>query len=129
MIEIEGVDSKFRLVILASRRAKQLIAGARKRVDMKAENPLTVAMEEFRQGRINAEAMLEDQQQLENILSQIPDTVPSPTSALEELAAERLAAIGKEPLETEEPDDEGDEEEEEPEEEEEDESEEAEDDE
>lgn len=45
--------SKFRLAILAARRAKQLINGQKKRVDIKAENPLTVAIEEIRQGKID----------------------------------------------------------------------------
>lgn len=99
MTQLVGVDSKFRLVILAARRAKQLIAGARKRVDIKAENPLTVAMEEFRQGKINADTMMEDQQQIETFLSQAPEPAVSATSALEAMAAERLAAIGTVPLE------------------------------
>jgi len=57
----KGVDSKFRLVILAARRAKQLIAGDRKRVDIKAENPLTVALEELRQGKIDVEHLLKQE--------------------------------------------------------------------
>jgi DNA-directed RNA polymerase omega subunit len=101
MTQYEGVDSKFRLVILAARRAKQLIAGARKRVDIKAENPMTVALEEFRQGKVNAKTMMEDQQQIETFLTQAPEPADSGTSALEALAAERLAAIGTEPLEVE----------------------------
>lgn len=51
--EYEGIDSKFRLVIFAARRAKQLINGDRKKIDIKAENPLTVAIEELRQNTID----------------------------------------------------------------------------
>jgi DNA-directed RNA polymerase omega subunit len=50
---LNGIDSKFRLSILVARRAKQLIGGAKKKVDIKAENVLTIAMEEFKQGKID----------------------------------------------------------------------------
>jgi DNA-directed RNA polymerase subunit omega len=50
---LNGIDSKFRLAILVARRAKQLIGGAKKKVDIKAENVLTIAMEEFKQGKID----------------------------------------------------------------------------
>lgn len=51
----EFIDSKFRLVILAAKRARQLLRGGRKKVDMVAENPLTIAMEEIKRGLINYE--------------------------------------------------------------------------
>lgn len=49
------IDSKFRMVILAAKRAKQLLRGARKRIAMDAENPLTIALEEINQGLIDFE--------------------------------------------------------------------------
>ena len=55
--EYKGIDSKFRLVIFAARRAKQLINGDRKKIDIKAENPLTVAIEELRQNMIDFPAL------------------------------------------------------------------------
>ncbi len=61
--------SKFRLAILTARRAKQLINGARKRVDMKAENPLTIAIEEIRQGKIDLLNFNEDTH--ENLLDEM----------------------------------------------------------
>jgi len=54
------VDSKFRLVLLAAWRAKQIINGSKKRVNIKAENPLTIALEEIRQGLINFEILTEE---------------------------------------------------------------------
>lgn len=51
----EFIDSKFRLVILAAKRARQLLRGGRKKVDMVAENPLTIAMEEIKRGLIKYE--------------------------------------------------------------------------
>ncbi|UCH93318.1 MAG: DNA-directed RNA polymerase subunit omega [Candidatus Aminicenantes bacterium] len=50
--KLDFIDSKFRLAILAAKRSKQLVAGAKKRVDTTAENPLTIAMEEIFQGKI-----------------------------------------------------------------------------
>jgi DNA-directed RNA polymerase subunit omega len=57
---VNGIDSKFRLAILVARRAKQLIGGAKKKVDIKADNPLTIAMEEFKQGKIDFDILNED---------------------------------------------------------------------
>jgi DNA-directed RNA polymerase subunit omega len=57
---LNGIDSKFRLAILVARRAKQLIVGARKKVEIKSDNPLTVAMEEFRQGKIDFDVLNEE---------------------------------------------------------------------
>ena len=61
MQNLNGIDSKFRLAILVARRAKQLIGGVRRRVDIKSENPLTVAMEEFRQGKIDFDVLNEEE--------------------------------------------------------------------
>ena len=60
MQNLNGIDSKFRLAILVARRAKQLIGGARKKVESKSENPLTVAMEEFKQGKIDFDILNEE---------------------------------------------------------------------
>jgi len=45
---------------LVARRAKQLIGGAKKKVDIKAENVLTIAMEEFKQGKIDFDILNQD---------------------------------------------------------------------
>ena len=50
-----NIDSKFRLVLLAAKRAKQLLRGSRKRIPMEAENPLTIALEEIRLGLVDFE--------------------------------------------------------------------------
>ncbi|HYO74915.1 MAG TPA: DNA-directed RNA polymerase subunit omega [Thermoanaerobaculia bacterium] len=42
----EGIDSKFRYVLLVSKRAEQLIQGAASRVKSKHAKPTRVAMEE-----------------------------------------------------------------------------------
>ena len=54
------VDSKFRLVILAAKRAKQLLKGGRKKIETQVENPLSVALEEIKQGKIDFEVLMND---------------------------------------------------------------------
>ncbi len=53
----EFIDSRFRFTIMVARRAKQLINGAPKMVDVKAENPLTVAIEEVSSGKVSYETI------------------------------------------------------------------------
>ncbi|HNX98941.1 MAG TPA: DNA-directed RNA polymerase subunit omega [Candidatus Aminicenantes bacterium] len=66
MVEIKGVDSKFRKVLLIARRAKQLIRGSKKRVDIRSDNPLSIAFEEFEQGKITYDLLVdEEKRQLE----------------------------------------------------------------
>jgi len=57
---LNGIDSKFRLAILVARRAKQLVGGAKKKVDIKAENVITIALEEFKQGKIDFDILNQD---------------------------------------------------------------------
>ncbi len=45
-------DSKFRFVILASKRAKQLLQGAKPRIKSKSKNPIRIAQKEVRDGII-----------------------------------------------------------------------------
>lgn len=65
MYNLNGIDSKFRLAILVARRARQLIGGAKRKIDFKAENVLTIAMEEFRQGKIDFDILNQDPALLE----------------------------------------------------------------
>ncbi|HOW45385.1 MAG TPA: DNA-directed RNA polymerase subunit omega [Candidatus Aminicenantes bacterium] len=60
MQTLNGIDSKFRLAILVARRAKQLLNGAHRKVEIKSDNSLTVAMEEFRQGKIDFDVLNEE---------------------------------------------------------------------
>ena len=54
------VDSKFRLVILAAKRAKQLLKGSRKKIETQVENPLSIALEEIKQGKIDFEILMNE---------------------------------------------------------------------
>lgn len=53
MEQLDFIDSKFRLAILAAKRGKQLVNGAKKKLDVSAENPLTIALKEIYAGKIN----------------------------------------------------------------------------
>ena len=49
------IDSKFRFVILASKRAKELLTGAKPRIKSKSKNPIRIAQNEVAQGLIDFE--------------------------------------------------------------------------
>ncbi|MCX6565258.1 MAG: DNA-directed RNA polymerase subunit omega [Candidatus Aminicenantes bacterium] len=67
-LELYGnVDSKFRFVIVAAMRAKQLIKGAKPKIILKTKNPIRLAQAEVRAGLIDfhilhnvAEDIIED---------------------------------------------------------------------
>ena len=48
----EGVDSRFRYVLLVSKRAEQLIHGAQPKIKTKHAKPTRVAMEEIEKDQI-----------------------------------------------------------------------------
>lgn len=49
------VDSKFRFVILASKRAKQLLHGAKPKIKSKSKNLIRIAQDEVRRGLVEYE--------------------------------------------------------------------------
>ncbi len=61
------IDSKFRLAILAAKRAKQLVQGARKKIDINAENPLSIALEEIARGKISFQICAEEDVELSKV--------------------------------------------------------------
>jgi DNA-directed RNA polymerase subunit omega len=95
---LNGIDSKFRLAILVARRAKQLIGGARKRVECKSENPLTVAIEEFKQGKIDFDVLNEE----ENLFAPEAENLDGPAEAAE-IGAESEDADAEADISAEEP--------------------------
>ncbi|HET7712630.1 MAG TPA: DNA-directed RNA polymerase subunit omega [Thermoanaerobaculia bacterium] len=48
----EGIDSKFRYVLLVAKRAEQLIQGSQAKIKTRHAKPTRVAMEEIAQDRI-----------------------------------------------------------------------------
>jgi DNA-directed RNA polymerase omega subunit len=51
------IDSKFRYVILAAMRAKQLLSGAKPRLKSKSKNLIRIAQEEVKQGLVDFEVV------------------------------------------------------------------------
>jgi DNA-directed RNA polymerase omega subunit len=47
------VDSKFRFVILAAKRAKQLLRGAKPKVKTRSRNPIRIAQQELQDGLVD----------------------------------------------------------------------------
>lgn len=50
---MEGFDSNYRYVLVAARRARQLLSGARPMVETHSRKPSRVAMEEIAAGKVN----------------------------------------------------------------------------
>ncbi len=55
MKEYGEVDSKFRFIIIAAKRAKQLLHGDKPKLKSNAKNPIRIAQEEVRSGLIEYE--------------------------------------------------------------------------
>ena len=60
--EIPEIDSKYRMILLAAQRSKQLQRGANPRVDsdIKKTKPTRIAMEELKQKKIHFEILEEE---------------------------------------------------------------------
>lgn len=50
--KLDRLESKYAMVILAAKRARQLKDGARKLIETRSTNPLTIALEEIAEGMI-----------------------------------------------------------------------------
>ncbi|UCE40913.1 MAG: DNA-directed RNA polymerase subunit omega [Candidatus Aminicenantes bacterium] len=55
MKDYGDLDSKFRYVILAAMRAKQLLSGAKPRIKSRSKNLIRIAQEEVKQGLVDYE--------------------------------------------------------------------------
>ncbi len=63
-MEIENVGNKFKVAILAAKRAKQIMKNGKKKIDMNASNPLTIALEEIKQGLVTNQTLIDDENNL-----------------------------------------------------------------
>ena len=61
------IDSKFRYVILAAMRAKQLLGGAKPRIKSKSKNLIRIAQEEVKQGLVDFEILKATQEEIEEL--------------------------------------------------------------
>jgi DNA-directed RNA polymerase subunit K/omega len=61
------IDSKFRYVILAALRAKQLLGGAKPRIKSRSKNLIRIAQEEVKQGLVDYEIVLAVKGEIEDV--------------------------------------------------------------
>lgn len=64
MKKYSDIDSKFRYVILASRRAKQLLKGSKPKIKSRSKNLIRVAQEEVEKGLIGFEIVQKKQDEV-----------------------------------------------------------------
>ncbi len=117
-----NVDSKFRFVILASKRAKQLLKGAKPKIKTKSKNPIRLAQAEVRAGVIEyeiiptkAEEFMEPEERVfvgEGIPDEPMESEETPLGK-DVLAPDEEPVVEEEPEESEDEGDESDEESEE----------------
>jgi DNA-directed RNA polymerase subunit K/omega len=62
--ELGNVDSKYRFVIIASKRAKELLKGAKTRLKTKARNPIRIAQTEVKLGLVEFEILRTKKEEL-----------------------------------------------------------------
>ena len=67
MKEYGDIDSKFRFVIIAALRAKQLLGGAKPRLKSKSKNLIRIAQEEVKQGLVDYEIFKTTMEEIEEI--------------------------------------------------------------
>ncbi len=88
---VEKIPNMFELVLVASKRARQLANGAEPMVEWENDKPTVVALREIAEGHINRSILGEKDQVAEDILDldQVPSAFPDnllkvpPTSASE----------------------------------------------
>jgi DNA-directed RNA polymerase omega subunit len=55
--DFSKIDSKYRCVIIASKRAKELLKGAKSRIKSKSKNPVRIAQKEVKMGLVEFEIL------------------------------------------------------------------------
>ncbi|TDT61644.1 DNA-directed RNA polymerase subunit omega [Fonticella tunisiensis] len=54
---LEKVDNRYSLVVIAARRARQIVDGAKTLVDIESTKPVTIAINEINEGKIKYESV------------------------------------------------------------------------
>jgi len=62
-----GIDSKFRYVIIAAMRAKQLLGGAKPHIKSRSKNLIRIAQKEVKQGLVDYEIVKEINGEIEDV--------------------------------------------------------------
>lgn len=65
------VDSKFRFVILASKRAKQILKGSKAKIRSKSKNPIRIAQIEVKAGLVDFEILKPLREELTEVEEQV----------------------------------------------------------
>ena len=84
-----NVDSKYRFIILAAKRAKQLLKGAKPKIQGKSKNPIRIAQMEVRNGLIEYEIIpthmdeIPEREERVFVGGGIPDESPEPDAGKE----------------------------------------------
>ena len=91
---LEHVDNRFELVLLASRRARQIAKGSERLVALENDKPTVVALREIAEGLIDAEILNEaDAVQEGQFEEEISAEVAAETGAAQPDALDMAAAI------------------------------------
>jgi DNA-directed RNA polymerase subunit omega len=78
---LEKVDNRFDLVLMASRRARQILDGAEPTVDLENDKPTVVALREIASGNITEEVLdLVDNPPIEDLFIDEEDSVEKKAS-------------------------------------------------
>lgn len=52
LLDLEGIDNRYTLVVMASKRARQIAAGDEPMTKTKEESPVTLAVNEIAEGKV-----------------------------------------------------------------------------
>ena len=85
--KLENWGSKYALVTLAARRAKQIKSGAAPLVDTASRNPLTIALEEIAAGKITCVVAYFDAVLVPTMAPEVAELLAIPLETEEEEAA------------------------------------------
>lgn len=93
------IDSKFRFVILAAKRAKQLLQGAKPRIKSKSKNPIRIAQKEVREGVIEYELIEVKKEEIQEPAEEgfIGEEIGAEPEEMEEARPKTLKAEDKKP--------------------------------
>ncbi len=52
LLELEGIDNRYTLVVMVSKRARQIASGDETMTSVKEESPVTLAVNEIAEGKV-----------------------------------------------------------------------------
>ncbi|MDX2425503.1 MAG: DNA-directed RNA polymerase subunit omega [Cycloclasticus sp.] len=78
---LEKVDNRFELVLLASRRARQIMDGAESTLEIENDKPTVVALREIAAGHVSVDSLdAVDNPAIEDLFVEIDDAAELPVS-------------------------------------------------